>query len=225
MYRKTVSVDALGHQYEKEVTTPTCTDGGYTTYTCAVCGESHKADETDALGHTEAAAVIENENAASCTNNGSYDTVVYCSICALEISRETIIVDALGHKPGMVIETNKVDPDCENAGSYDKTVYCDLCGYVLSTELVVIDALGHDFADATTEAPMTCKICGKTEGEKLPVTDPDTDTDKDEELIPEKNHGECEAKSIFEKIINVIINFIRSLMGLPEKCICGDEIK
>ena len=225
MSRKTVSVDALGHEYEKEVTAPTCTDGGYTTYTCTVCGANHKADETDALGHTEAAAVIENENAASCTNNGSYDTVVYCSTCAFEISRETSIVDALGHKPGMVIETNKVDPDCENAGSYDKTVYCDLCGYVISTELVVIDALGHDFADATTEAPMTCKICGKTEGEKLPVTDPDTDTDKDEELIPEKNHGECEAKSIFEKIINVIINFIRSLMGLPEKCICGDEIK
>ena len=36
MSRETVSVDALGHKYEKEVTDPTCTNGGYTTYTCTV---------------------------------------------------------------------------------------------------------------------------------------------------------------------------------------------
>ena len=38
------------HQYEAVVTAPTCTEGGYTTYTCE-CGESYIADETEALGH------------------------------------------------------------------------------------------------------------------------------------------------------------------------------
>ena len=38
------------HSYEAVLTEPTCTEGGYTTYTC-VCGESYIADETDALGH------------------------------------------------------------------------------------------------------------------------------------------------------------------------------
>jgi hypothetical protein len=33
-----------------EVKAPTCTEGGYTTYTCE-CGDSYVADETEALGH------------------------------------------------------------------------------------------------------------------------------------------------------------------------------
>ena len=38
------------HSYTSVVTAPTCTEAGYTTYTCA-CGESYVADETPALGH------------------------------------------------------------------------------------------------------------------------------------------------------------------------------
>ena len=38
------------HSYEAVVTEPTCTEGGYTTYTCE-CGESYVADYTEALGH------------------------------------------------------------------------------------------------------------------------------------------------------------------------------
>ena len=38
------------HSYTAVVTAPTCTEGGYTTYTCD-CGESYIADEVPALGH------------------------------------------------------------------------------------------------------------------------------------------------------------------------------
>ena len=38
------------HSYTTVVTEPTCTEGGYTTYTCE-CGDSYVADETAALGH------------------------------------------------------------------------------------------------------------------------------------------------------------------------------
>ena len=38
------------HSYTAVVTAPTCTEGGFTTYTCE-CGESYIADETPALGH------------------------------------------------------------------------------------------------------------------------------------------------------------------------------
>lgn len=45
----------LGHQhsYTKEVTAPTCTDQGYTTYTCS-CGHSYDGDyvEPDDSNHT-----------------------------------------------------------------------------------------------------------------------------------------------------------------------------
>ncbi len=38
------------HSYTAVVTEPTCTEPGFTTYTCS-CGESYAADETPALGH------------------------------------------------------------------------------------------------------------------------------------------------------------------------------
>ncbi len=33
------------------VTPPTCTEAGYTTFTCSVCGDSYVSDRTPALGH------------------------------------------------------------------------------------------------------------------------------------------------------------------------------
>ena len=44
-------MNASGHAYEAVVTAPTCTEGGYTTYTCPTCGDGYIADETEALGH------------------------------------------------------------------------------------------------------------------------------------------------------------------------------
>ena len=43
---------AAGHKYTKTVTDPTCTEMGYTTYTCSNCKDSYKADYTKAAGHT-----------------------------------------------------------------------------------------------------------------------------------------------------------------------------
>jgi hypothetical protein len=39
------------HSYESVVTAPTCTEEGYTTYTCA-CGDTYVDNKVDALGHT-----------------------------------------------------------------------------------------------------------------------------------------------------------------------------
>ena len=39
------------HTYTSVVTEPTCTEGGYTTYSCA-CGNSYTGDETDPAGHS-----------------------------------------------------------------------------------------------------------------------------------------------------------------------------
>ena len=39
------------HSYQAVVTDPTCTTGGYTTHTCAVCGDSYVTDHTEPLGH------------------------------------------------------------------------------------------------------------------------------------------------------------------------------
>lgn len=47
----TRDLPAKGHSYTSAVTAPTCTAGGYTTFTCAVCGDSYTDDEVEALGH------------------------------------------------------------------------------------------------------------------------------------------------------------------------------
>ena len=45
-------VVAHTHDYSESVTAPTCTNDGYTTYTCSICKGSYTGNETDALGHT-----------------------------------------------------------------------------------------------------------------------------------------------------------------------------
>ena len=84
----------------------TCTEAGLET---GVCPHGEAAErEIPALGHAAAEAVKENEVAATCTEDGSYDSVVYCSTCNEELSRETVVVPALGH--------NYEDGVCTNCG-------------------------------------------------------------------------------------------------------------
>ena len=40
------------HKFTDVITVPCCTEGGYTTYTCELCGYSYQAKYEDALGHT-----------------------------------------------------------------------------------------------------------------------------------------------------------------------------
>jgi predicted RNA-binding Zn-ribbon protein involved in translation (DUF1610 family) len=132
---------ALGHDYVAVVTDPTCTAQGYTTHTCSRCPDSYVDTYTDALGHTNAEAVKENEVAATCTEGGSYDEVVYCSRCKIELSREAKTTDALGHTPAAAVTENKVAATYDKAGSYDEVVYCSVCNEELSREKKTIAKL------------------------------------------------------------------------------------
>ena len=42
---------APGHAYVSDTTAPTCTEQGYTTYTCPACGDSYVDAYVDAAGH------------------------------------------------------------------------------------------------------------------------------------------------------------------------------
>ena len=55
--------------------------------------------ETAACEHTPGEAVSESETEPTCTEPGSHDEVVYCSLCGEELSRETVEDPALGHTP------------------------------------------------------------------------------------------------------------------------------
>ncbi len=50
--RETVIINATGHSYTTAVTLPTCTEQGYTTYTCE-CGDTYIDNYVDATGHAD----------------------------------------------------------------------------------------------------------------------------------------------------------------------------
>ena len=81
---------------------PTCTETGLTAGSrCLDCGLVLTEQQVvEANGHTEAEAIVENENPATCTKDGSYDSVIKCAVCQAELSRTTHTVQALPHIPG-----------------------------------------------------------------------------------------------------------------------------
>ena len=88
---------------------------------------------------------MENNVKPDCENGGSYDTVVYCTVCNAEVSRVKTTVDALGHTDGAVVVENEVDETCTTDGSYDNVTYCTVCGDETSRNTVTVKATGHSF--------------------------------------------------------------------------------
>ena len=72
------------HNYTASVTAPSCTEKGYTTYTCA-CGDSYIDDEAEATGHTAASisavSNLENPVAAMTVQAGDISVTGICGVC------------------------------------------------------------------------------------------------------------------------------------------------
>ena len=170
-------IEALGHNYGEwigEIPASCEGEGTLGHYNCSVCDKDFDADKNvleslviSATGHTENEAVKENAVEATCTEAGSYDSVVYCSVCREEISRDTIHVDALRHTTGEIVVENEVEATCTEAGSYDNVIYCSTCNTELSRETITIDAKGHVDSDNwidnynTGTCSNICDVCDK----------------------------------------------------------------
>ena len=135
------------------------------------------------LTHVAGEAKKENEVAATCTTDGSYDLVTYCSECGVEISRETIPIEKLGHLAGEAKKENEVAATCSKTGSYDMVTCCDRCGEELSRESFTTDKLPHTpgnwetiyHATETTTGKKVrkCTVCGEVvEEEIIPTAAP-----------------------------------------------------
>ena len=83
------------HSYDGVVTAPTCTEAGYTSHTCAECGDTYKTDIVEAKGHVQKSAEAV---APTCTKTGLSEGI-QCSTCGEFIQAQTVIA-ALGHSYG-----------------------------------------------------------------------------------------------------------------------------
>ncbi|MBO5841558.1 MAG: hypothetical protein J6R46_01020, partial [Clostridia bacterium] len=155
----------------------TCDEDGYSESTvCENCDHVYvPAEVLYASGHTHAAPVIENEVEAECGISGSYETVIYCSVCEDEISRVLVAVDALEHDEVESVY-EKHDASCTADGYVIYMYTCTLCDNVRYGEQIVLASDGHVAGEAqiveqaapdcTTDgfvkSIVTCTVCSET---------------------------------------------------------------
>ena len=140
-----------------------CTESGKTAGShCAVCGTVITAQKTiPALGHTEATR-RENEMAASCTEEGYYDEVTYCSECDAVLDREFKSVKKLSHREAPEVIENMTEGTCLARGSYDEVIYCADCGTELSRDTRSTPKGAHTPGEVVIEKDKasTCSVAG-----------------------------------------------------------------
>ena len=148
--------------HEHDWATEWSSDGTHHWHECqnADCDVTDVSQKEGYGTHTEDDPVIENKVDATCTAGGSYDEVVYCTVCNAELSRTAKTIDALGHD---LIRHNAQAATCTAIGwnAYDT---CSRCTYTTYNEIA---ATGHTWTPATCTAPKTCSVCSATEGDAI----------------------------------------------------------
>ena len=212
------------HTYSSEATyDATCTEAGLMTYTCD-CGDSY-TEAIAPLGHSHESEITE----PTCTEGGY--TTYTCDCGDSYVDNETA---PLGHK----CDAEVTLPTCTEAGY--TTCTCYICEYTYVTDETA--PLGHEWQDATTEAPKTCTLCGKTEGDKLEEevkpddtkpedtkpedTKPDEDEGKDDEgndgvtddenANGDESDAQDEELGFFARLWKAILDFFAKLFGKKE---------
>ena len=132
--------------------------------------------------------------AATCTEDG-HNAYETCGNCDYTTYEK---ISATGHNYTEWTTTKAAT--CTESGEEKR--YCENCG---ASEYRAIRA-GHDWVEE--EDYRFCGICGEVEDYNTPG---------------ETDHSDCTG-SVIETILNMIFNIIRSIFGLPEKCICGEDL-
>jgi uncharacterized repeat protein (TIGR01451 family) len=177
---ETEVIPATGHDYQAQVTLPTCTEGGYTTYVCTHDhSHTYVADETEPTGHDWGEWEI--VTPATCEEDGEKKRV-----CANDESHiETAVIPATGHD----YQAQVTLPTCTEGGY---TTY--VCAHDNSHTYVADEtpATGHDWGDWEVVTPATCeedgemkRVCNNNASHVETVVIPATDHDyQPTETIP-----------------------------------------
>ena len=155
-------LEPLGHNYVLTTNKKaTCTENGLEERTCKLCGDV-KSKTLTKTGHKEKPAVIENYVDPTCTKDGSYNEVVYCSTCKAKVKSTKVVIPALGHTEAEPVVENYLNANCTYNGSYDDVTYCTTCDAELNRQPTVIHAPGHDIVSVLYGETMkySCADCG-----------------------------------------------------------------
>ena len=164
-------LDKVDHTWELVSTIPaTCTVGEIQHYKCSVCGETKDVTLSNPLGeHSWDEGKVTKK--ATCTEDG--EKTYTCTVCN---TTKTEVIPATGHQHKEVRNAKKAI--CTEDG-YTGDTYCTDCNTKLESGTVV-NKLGHTWDNGviTKEATeteegvktYTCKTCGETKTEKIPVT-------------------------------------------------------
>lgn len=143
------SGSALGHSYTSEIMAPTCTEQGYTLYTCSRCGYSYKKSYVDATGHTD-------------------DGTGHCSVCG-EGCAHTHVFNVQNKSISYLVS----EATCTSPGIYHYSCACGVRG--TETFETPIDSTNHGTIERVFECvdgthhlvKGVCADCGETTSSRL----------------------------------------------------------
>ena len=146
-------INVKDHSYNEEVTAPTCTEDGYTTYTCTACGHSYTGNTVIATGHSYS----EDVTAPTCTEDGY--TTYTCTACGYSYTGNT--VSATGHS----YNEDVTAPTCTEDGY--TTYTCSACGHSYTGNTVV--ATGHSYEATANDDGSVTYTCANDCGDSYTV--------------------------------------------------------
>ena len=146
-------------------TEATCEEDGNITHTATGTYNNQKITDVQketipAKGHVKGEVKIENATESTCEKGGSYDEVVYCTVCNKELSRTTVKTEAKGHK----WNKGKVTTEPTYAEEGVKTYTCTACG-ATKTEVIpkrnMEYTVGSTYQDISTNAIYRITVINK----------------------------------------------------------------
>ncbi len=152
---KTEEIPVAEHTYKEEITHATCTEDGYSTFTCTVCGSHYVDNAVKAYGHMFD-TYFHDEGSATCYKDGTKTAE-----CANGCGTKNTLDDPNTKTDHEMTDFTVITPaTCTEDGEEEaKCFYFEHCGY---SEIVPVYALGHDeSAEFVESKAATCTEKGE----------------------------------------------------------------
>lgn len=137
------------HSYTTKVVEPTCTEQGYTTYTCSSCNYTYTGDYKDALGHKwdNTEGKITKEPTATTPGTRTFT----CTVCGYKLNRD---IPATGQQGGN--SSSGSTTTCKHNNLYD--IAYDVSDYLKSNHQHKLYAKCEDCGDQRVEITESCSF-------------------------------------------------------------------